>query len=82
MISFGDGLFLWVSPTNKYWRGRYWIGGREKSLSLGKYPSIGVTAARDQWNAAKVDVGKGVDPSMEKRIAKVEAIAQTSTSAT
>jgi hypothetical protein len=34
----GGGLYLWInSDGSKYWRLRYWLAGKEKSLSLGVY---------------------------------------------
>ena len=43
----GGGLYLWVYEDNrKFWRFRYWLGGKEKSLSLGAYPGISIEAAR------------------------------------
>ncbi|MEA3410213.1 MAG: Arm DNA-binding domain-containing protein [Pseudomonadota bacterium] len=31
-----DGLYLFVTPAGgKYWRGKYRVNGREKTLSLG-----------------------------------------------
>ena len=39
----GDGLYLWVYPDGrKYWRLRYWVNGKEKSLSLGVYALQGI----------------------------------------
>lgn len=33
----GGGLYLWVhADGKKYWRLRYWIAQKEKSLSLGR----------------------------------------------
>ena len=43
----GGLLFLEVSPAGgKLWRWRYRFGGKEKLLALGKYPGVGVKAAR------------------------------------
>ena len=42
-----DGLYLFVTPTGgKLWRGKYRVNGREKTLSLGPYPKIGLAEAR------------------------------------
>ena len=43
----GGGLFLEVTPTgSKRWRLKYRFAGKEKLLSLGIYPEIGLRAAR------------------------------------
>ena len=37
----GDGLFLVIMPSgSKYWRLKYFFGGKEKLLALGVYPQI------------------------------------------
>jgi len=39
----GGGLFLLVMPAGgKWWRFRYRFGGKEKSLSAGVYPHVGL----------------------------------------
>ena len=44
----GDGLFLHLMPTgSKIWRVAYRIGGSQKMLTLGKYPEITLSQARD-----------------------------------
>ncbi len=38
----GEGLYLWVYANGrKYWRLRYKIHDKEKSISIGVYPKIG-----------------------------------------
>ncbi len=42
----GGGLYLWVyADGGKFWRLRYRLGGREKSLSFGSYPQISLKEA-------------------------------------
>lgn len=62
-----DGLYLFVSPAGgKLWRGKYRINGREKSLSLGAYPRVGLAEARKLWSDARqLD-----DPSAAKQAQK------------
>ena len=51
-LSDGGGLYLWVyKDGRKYWRLRYWISGKEKSLSLGVYPKVTLKEA-SYWNAS------------------------------
>lgn len=62
-----DGLYLFVSPTGgKLWRGKYRVDGKEKTLSLGPFPKVGLADAREKWaDARKLD-----DPSAAKQAAK------------
>ncbi|MEP6899211.1 MAG: integrase arm-type DNA-binding domain-containing protein, partial [Rhodanobacter sp.] len=74
----GGGLFLEVRPTgSKYWRLKFRIGGKEKSLSFGVYPEVSLAEARKRRDAARALLRDGVDPSQErkqqKRQAKLEA---------
>ena len=64
-----DGLYLVVTPAGgKLWRGKYRVNGREKTLSLGPYPKVGLAEARQQWaEARKLD-----DPSAAKRAGKTQ----------
>jgi len=64
----GGGLFLLVTPTGgKLWRFKYRFGGREKLLSLGTYPQISLSDARQRREEAKEQIAKGIDPSAAKK---------------
>jgi integrase len=68
------GLYLLVTPTGgRLWRLKYRIEGREKSLSIGAYPEISLTDARDAREEARRQLAKGLDPSAEKRASKRRA---------
>lgn len=62
-----DGLYLVVTAAGgKLWRGKYRVNGREKALSLGPYPKIGLAEAQTRWSAAReLD-----EPSAAKRAEK------------
>ena len=65
------GLFLLVQPNGtKLWRMKYRLAGKEKLLSFGAYPGVGIAAARDKRNAAKVQLSEGTDPMKAKDDAK------------
>jgi integrase len=67
------GLYLHVMPTGaKVWRVRYEFDGREKLLTVGPYPSVGLAAARSARDAAKVHLRAGRDPSVA-RVAEAAA---------
>jgi len=65
------GLYLEVSPTGgKWWRLKYRFGGREKRLSLGVYPEVGLKDARDRRDATRKLLADGVDPSEHRKATK------------
>ena len=48
-LSDGRGMYLEISPTGgKWWRFKYRIDGKEKRISLGVYPDVGLADARDK----------------------------------
>jgi len=64
----GDGLFLLVAPSGgKWWRFKYRFDGKEKLLSLGVYPQIGLREARDKRAEARTHLAGGIDPSEVRR---------------
>ena len=69
-LSDGDGLYLWVYlDGRKYWRLRYWQGGKEKSLSMGVYPSVGLKEARAKRDSERKVLNANLDPSAERKAA-------------
>ena len=70
----GLGLFLIVRPTgSKAWQFRYQFMGREKILSLGQYPAVSLAKARQLRDDAKACLAEGTDPSVKKRLDRIEA---------
>jgi integrase len=66
-----EGLFLLVTPTGgKYWRLKYYFGGKEKLLALGVYPTITLADARTRCADARRLLATGIDPSQAKQEAK------------
>lgn len=62
------GLFLVVSRSGtKTWRWKYRFHGKEKQLTIGRYPAIGVGQARRARDEARELLGNGIDPSAEKK---------------
>ena len=67
------GLFLLVTPAGgKLFRLKYRIDGKEKLLSIGKYPEISLQEARQIAEQAKSMRAKGLDPATEKQKKKAE----------
>lgn len=69
----GDGMYLHVSATGKYWRMNYRFGGKQKTLALGTYPEVSLSAARKRRERAREQLAEGIDPSAAKRQEKVAA---------
>ncbi len=66
-LSDGEGLFLLVQPNgSKLWRMKYRFAGKEKLLSFGAYPGVGIAAARDLRQQAKTSLALGKDPSVHR----------------
>lgn len=60
----GNGLSLLIEPNgSKGWRFRYRFNGKPKMLSLGTYPTITLTDARQKRDEAKRLVTSGINPS-------------------
>jgi integrase len=64
------GLYLEVSPAGgKWFRFKYKFDGKEKRLSLGVYPDVGLRKARDRRDEARRLLADGVDPSAHRQAA-------------
>lgn len=75
----GDGLFLLVkSNGSKLWRLKYRVGGKEKLLSFGQYPTVSLKDARESTQEARKLMTKGLDPMEQKKAAKLASIASPS----
>ena len=67
----GDGLYLWVyADGRKYWRLRYRFDGKEKSLSLGVYPDVGLKEARTRRDVERKRLDNKLDPAVERQAEK------------
>ena len=62
----GEGLHLLVRPNgSKLWRMKYRFAGKEKLLSFGAYPQVGLADARLRRAEAKLALAEGKDPGAE-----------------
>ena len=76
----GDGMYLLVTPTGKYWRLDYRFLGKRKTLALGTYPEISLAKARSRSGEARIMLADVLDPGDEKRktkLAQLARVAQT-----
>ena len=61
------GLHLLVRPTGtKSWQLKYRVRGREKLLTLGRFPEVNVNCARILQAEAKEQLEQGIDPSAKR----------------
>ncbi|WP_075257042.1 tyrosine-type recombinase/integrase [Herbaspirillum camelliae] len=71
----GGGLYLLVTPTgSKGWRLKYLFLGKEKLISLGTYPEVSLQEARKRRDSNKELVSDGVDPSDNRKAAKLAGV--------
>jgi integrase len=67
-VSDGGGLHLLVQPNgSKLWRIAFRVGGQQKLLSLGPFPSLTLAEAREQREKVKRVLRDGGDPAEIKR---------------
>jgi integrase len=72
-----EGLYLLVVPTGgKWWRFKYRFAGKEKLLALGTYPEVTLKEARERCHEARKKLGAEIDPSAERKAAKVARVAR------
>jgi integrase len=67
----GGGLYLEVSPAGgRLWRLKYRFDGKEKRLSLGTYPDVGLKDARERRDQARKLLANGIDPAENRKALK------------
>ena len=65
------GLYALINSKGAiWWRFKYKFDGKEKLLSLGVYPDVGLKEARDKRDEARKLVAAGVDPSEHRKASK------------
>lgn len=74
-LSDGDGLYLllFVKGGAHGWRFDYSIAGKRKTISMGTFPDVLLSAARKKADEARALVASGVDPSAARKEAKTAA---------
>jgi len=67
----GDGLFLLVTQSGKYWKYAYSYNEKRKEASLGVYPKVSMKAAKAKLPEIKSFLAEGLDPNQLKREKKM-----------
>jgi integrase len=71
----GRGLYLEVTPTgSRWWRFKYRIAGKEKRISLGVYPDVGLKDAREKLDEVRKQLAANIDPSGQRKAQKAAVI--------
>ena len=71
----GQGLYLLVKATGKYWRMNYRFAGKQKTLAIGVYPAVTLAKARQRRDKARELLADGIDPSKTKQVEKQAQVA-------
>jgi integrase len=65
------GLYLEIYPSGgKLWRLKYRFHGKEKRISLGVYPDVTLSNARERRSEARKKLANGIDPSQDRKAQK------------
>jgi len=73
-LSDGRGLALHVLPNgSKLWILKYRFNAKEKEYSIGAYPTITLSKARERREELKKLVSEGIDPNKKKQRQRAEA---------
>ena len=65
------GLFLWVTPSSgKLWRWKYRFGGKQKLMTFGRYPEVGLARVRELHIEQRAILASGIDPMAQKKATK------------
>jgi integrase len=74
-LSDGGGFFLQVEPSgSRLWRLSFRYAGKQRTISMGAFPAVGLADARAARDAAKALLAQGIDPSAARRAAKAKAV--------
>lgn len=64
----GFGMFLRVTPKgSKYWQMAYRFEGKQKHFSIGVYPAVSLSDARQRRDEARRLLAQGIDPNAKKQ---------------
>jgi len=68
------GLYLYIKPNgSKAWRLKYRFLGKEKTLSIGLYPDVSLSDARNARDNARKQLADKIDPGLAKQVSKRSA---------
>jgi len=63
----GRGLYLEIAPSGgRWWRFKYRFERKEKRISLGVYPAVGIKDARERCDEARKQLAAGISAPNER----------------
>ncbi len=72
-IGVSGGLYVYITPSGgKYWRYKYRIGPKERTLALGVFPAVSVPDAYAAHRLARLQLENGQDPCALKAAERKE----------
>ena len=72
-LSDSGGLYLEISPAgSKRWFWKYRKNGKEGRMALGSYPAVGLKAAREARDTAKMQKAEGSDPVQARKVERLK----------
>lgn len=72
-LSDSGGLYLEISPAgSKRWFWKYRKNGKEGRMALGSYPAVGLKAAREARDSAKMQKAEGSDPVQARKVERLK----------
>jgi hypothetical protein len=72
-LSDAGGLYLEISPAgSKRWFWKYRKNGKEGRMALGSYPAVGLKAAREARDYAKMQKAEGSDPVQARKVERLK----------
>jgi len=64
----GRGLYLEIAPSGgRWWRFKYRFERKEKRISLGVYPEVGIKDARERCDEVRKHLAAGIDPGAKRK---------------
>lgn len=76
-LSDGGGLYLHIATTGgKLWRWAYRFEGKQKTMTFGSYPDVGLSQARERCQEARKMLALGTDPMAQRQADKLAALAE------
>ena len=69
------GLYLHITLSGgRWWRFKYRFDGKEKLLSLGVYPDVGLKDAREKRDDLRKQIAAGIDPGTHRKAIKTSRV--------
>ncbi|WP_175964190.1 tyrosine-type recombinase/integrase [Burkholderia pyrrocinia] len=67
----GGRMYVQLDKSGaKYWRMNYRFAGKDKTLALGVYPDVSLSAARKKRDQVREKLAAGIDPGVAKKAEK------------